>query len=85
LRSRKSGERDLRYQAGIGQMLSDEFAQSETFVQLPHQNQATIRRDSRSLEIDVQGAVEREFIWLVRFLSPRRVNLESGFNAFKPA
>jgi len=66
-------------------MLLDEFAESETFVQLPHQNQATIGRDSRSLEIDLQGSIERELKGLVLFLPPRRVHLQSVFTAFKPA
>jgi hypothetical protein len=44
----------------VGQVLLDEFAESQTLAQLPHQNQSTVRRDSRSLEIDFQGAVERE-------------------------
>lgn len=35
-------------------------SQTQTFVQLSHQNQATVRRDSRSLEIDLQGSIKRE-------------------------
>jgi hypothetical protein len=58
---------DLR----IGQVPFDQFIQTQTFVQLPHQNQATVRRDSRSLEIDLQGAVERKLKGLVLFLTHR--------------
>jgi hypothetical protein len=49
----------------------DQFTQTQTLVQLAHQNQATIRRNSRSLEIDLQRAVERELKWLVS-ISPIR-------------
>jgi hypothetical protein len=54
---------------GIGQVLFDQFTQTQTFIQLPHQNQATVRGDARSLEIDLQGAVERELKGLVLFLT----------------
>jgi hypothetical protein len=53
----------------VGQVLVGEFAESLTFVQLPHQNQATIGSDSRSLEIDLQRGIEREQKWLVLFLT----------------
>jgi hypothetical protein len=44
----------------IAQVPFDQFIQTQTSIKLPHQNQATVRRDSRSLEIDLQGAVERK-------------------------
>jgi hypothetical protein len=39
----------------------------QTLVHLAHQ--ATIRRNSSSLEIDLQGAVEREVKWLIFYLT----------------
>ncbi len=41
-------------------MLLDEFTESQTFVQLPHQNQTSVGGDSRSFEIDFQCSIERE-------------------------
>jgi hypothetical protein len=46
--------------AGIRQVLFDGFAEAQTFVQFPHQNQATVRGNPRSLEIDFQGSIKRE-------------------------
>jgi len=65
-------------------MLCDEFALSQTFAQLPHQDQAAIRSNPRSLEIDLQRGVERELKGLGVFLPPRRGNLQSRSIAFKP-
>jgi hypothetical protein len=56
---------------GVRQVLFDQFAESQAFVQLAHQNQATIRSDSRPLEIDPQGSVERELKGLVLSLTHR--------------
>jgi hypothetical protein len=53
----------------VGQVLVGEFAESLTFVQLPHQNQATIGSHSRSLEINLQGSIERELKGLVLLLT----------------
>jgi len=53
----------------VGQVLLDEFAESQTFVQLPHQDQATIGSHSRSLEINLQGSIERELKGLVLLLT----------------
>jgi hypothetical protein len=50
-------------------VLGNEFAEAQTFVQLAHQNEAPIRRDARSLEIDLQRSVERELKWLILFLT----------------
>jgi len=41
-------------------MLVDQLAQSEPLVQFPNENQATIRGDARSLEIDFEKSVEGE-------------------------
>src|ERR1039457_6890752 len=46
-------------------MFCDEFAQPQAFIQLSHEEQATIRRYSRSLEIHLQRGVERELKGLV--------------------
>jgi len=46
-------------------VLGDEITEAQTFVQLAHQNQATIRGDARSLEIDLQRSVEQELEWLI--------------------
>ena len=46
-------------------MLGDECLQPQTFIQLAHQNEASVRSDARSLERDFQEAVERELEWLV--------------------
>ena len=46
-------------------MFCDEFAQPQAFIQLSHEQQATIRRYSRSLEIHLQRGVERELKGLV--------------------
>jgi hypothetical protein len=35
-------------------MLFDELAESQTVVQLPHQNQVNARSDPRTLEINLQ-------------------------------
>jgi len=43
-----------------GQVLLDEFAESQTLVQLPHQNQSPVGSHPRSLKRDPQKPVERE-------------------------
>jgi hypothetical protein len=55
----------------VGQVLLDEFAESETVVQVPHQAQATIGSDSASREADLQGSTERELKGLVLVLNHR--------------
>jgi hypothetical protein len=40
--------------------LPDEFAESQTIVQLTHQNQTSIASDPRSLEINFQTGIEGE-------------------------
>lgn len=49
-------------------MLLDEFTESPTFVQLPHQNQTSIGGDSRSFEIDFQCSIETELKGLILVL-----------------
>jgi hypothetical protein len=53
----------------VGQLSVDESAESQSFVQLPHQTQPGVRGDSRPLGIQLQGSVERELKWLVLFLT----------------
>src|SRR5450759_3077838 len=53
----------------VGQVLLGKFTESQTFVYLPHQNQAAIGSDSRSLEIDLQGSIEEELKGMVLFLT----------------
>jgi len=47
----------------------EELLQTESLIQLPNQNQATVGSHSRSLEIDLQGSIERELKGLVLFLT----------------
>lgn len=53
----------------IGQVLRDEVAESQTFVLLAYQNQATIGGDSRSLEIHLQRGIEGELKRLILCLT----------------
>ena len=53
----------------IRQMLVDQLAQSEPLVQFPKENQATIRGDARSFEIDFEKSVEGELKRLVFFFT----------------
>ena len=39
-------------------MLADQFPESESLVQLPNQDQATVGSNSRSLEIDFEKSIE---------------------------
>jgi len=38
-------------------------------IQFPHENQATVRSDTRPLEIGLQKSIERELKWPVRLLN----------------
>ena len=69
----------------VGQVLGDEFAEAQTFVQLAHQNQTTIGGDARSLKIDPEGGVERELKRRVLFLTHWGIVLRIVSVAFKPA
>ena len=53
----------------IRQVLFDQIAETQPLVQLPHQNQAAIGSDPRSLEIDLQGGVERQLKGLILFFT----------------
>ena len=53
----------------VGQVLFNEFAELQTFVQLTHQQEAAIGGDPRSLEIDVQRGIKRELKCLILFLT----------------
>ncbi|HUE02781.1 MAG TPA: hypothetical protein VMR62_24660 [Bryobacteraceae bacterium] len=53
----------------ITQVLSDQFAEAQTFVQLAHQNQTAVGGDSRALEIDLQRSVKKELKGLILFLT----------------
>jgi hypothetical protein len=65
------GQGKLRILAAprIGQMLGDETAQTQPFIQFAHQNESAIRSDASSLEIDLQRSVERELKWPILFLT----------------
>jgi hypothetical protein len=65
-------------------VLGNEITEARTFVQLGHQNQGTVGGDSRSLEIDLEGAVEGELEWLICFY-PLDVDLQRVFVALKSA
>jgi hypothetical protein len=41
-------------------MLLDQFSQSESLVELAHQDQAAVGSDARALKIDLEGGVEGE-------------------------
>ena len=49
----------------------DEFAETQPFIQLTHQEQAAVRSHPRTLEFDPQGAVERELKGLFLRLTHR--------------
>jgi hypothetical protein len=55
--------------AGVGQVLCNEFAQAQTFIQFAHDNQAAVGSDPRALEIDLQRRVKRELKGLILFLT----------------
>ena len=65
------GQRKLRVAptTRVGQMLLDQCAHPQTLLQLPHENQAAVRGDPRSLKIDPQGAVEGQLKRLVVLLT----------------
>jgi hypothetical protein len=66
---------------GLGKMRREEVKPEATYnssppefpvsahLQLANQNQATIGNHSRSLEIDLQGCIERELKWMDSFLT----------------
>jgi hypothetical protein len=50
-------------------MLFDEISQPQPFVQIAHQDQATIGGDPRSLEVHFQGGMEGKLKGLILFLT----------------
>jgi hypothetical protein len=54
-----SGKLGVLPAPGVGQVLGDQFAEAQTFVQLAHQNQTAVGSDLRTLEIDPQEALKR--------------------------
>ena len=68
----------------ITQVLGDQFAEAQPFIQLAHQNEAPVGGDARSLEIDLQRSVKRELKWLDFVSHPLGVVLRSVFITFKP-
>lgn len=67
----QAGQREPRALAAprITQLLGDEFAEAQAFVQLTHENQAAIGGEPRSLKIHLQRCVERKLEWLVLFFT----------------
>lgn len=68
----------------VAQVFLDELLQTQSLIQLAHQNQATIGSHSRSLEINLQRSIEQELKGLILFLT-QGTDLSSVFIAFTPA
>jgi hypothetical protein len=68
--------------AGVSQIFTDELAQSETFIQLPNQQQASVGGDLRSLEIRLQRGTKREAKRLILYLTHW---MEASAAAFWPS
>ena len=64
------GKRGVLAAARVAQMLFDELSQAEPFVQLPHQNQAAVGGERRSVEVDLQSRVEGKLKRRILFLTP---------------
>ena len=84
--SQQVRERQLRVLAPrVGQVLVYEFTESQPLIQFPHEKQATVRSDTRPLEIDFQRSIEQR-AEMAGFVShPLGVYLQSGLIALKPA
>ena len=65
----------------VGQVLGDEIAEAQAFVQLADQNQAAVGGDPRSLEIHLQRGVEGKLKWPV--LSLTHWVLTSGVSSLR--
>jgi hypothetical protein len=71
----------------VQDVFGDERTQSQTFIQLAHHKQTTVRGDARTLEINFQRRVKRELKGLILFLThwvepPRgRFHFPSRMNA----
>jgi hypothetical protein len=70
--------------AGVAQVPGDDRLQPEAFVQLADQHQAGVGGDARSLERDLQKAVEGELKRLGFLLTHRVVPILAGFIAWNP-
>jgi hypothetical protein len=69
------GQQSLHvHSALVGQVLFDELAEAQPFIQLPHQEPAAVGGHSRPLEVHLQPAIERELKWPILCLThpPRR-------------
>jgi hypothetical protein len=56
----RQAELSVQPLSGVLQVLADQRLQSQAFIQLAHQNEARVGGDPRSLERDLQKAIERE-------------------------
>jgi hypothetical protein len=64
------GESKLRILSrAVGQMLRDQFAESEPLVEFAHQDKATVRSDSGALELDLERGVEGELKRRILYLT----------------
>jgi hypothetical protein len=55
------GESKLRIlSTGVGQMLRDQFTEPDPLVEFTHQDQATVRRNVRTLKADLERRIEGE-------------------------
>jgi hypothetical protein len=69
--SQQIRERQLRVLAApvVPNVFDDERTQSQTFIQLAHQQQTAVGGDARTLEINFQRRVKRELKGLILFLT----------------
>jgi len=69
----KVGQRQLRVlSTRVGQVPLNERAEAQPLIQLSHQEQAAVRSDARTLEVDLQLTIERELKRLFLRLTHRR-------------
>ena len=54
---------------GAGQVLFDQLSEPESLVEFPHHDQAAVRGDAGTLEIDSEGGVEGELKGLILCLT----------------
>ncbi len=71
--------------ARVGQVPLDEIPQTQSLVQLPHQQQAAVGSHPRALELNPQGAVERELKGTFLRLNPLPLYLLATPSASNPA
>ena len=63
------GELRILPAAGVRQMLFDQFSEPESLIKLVHQDQAAVRGDAGTLEIDLERGVEGELKGLILYLT----------------